>query len=215
MKMAAIKQEKPGQNTLFITEDFEKYSLDELTEQENIPNSNIQVITSKTGKKYLRSKPNSNASDNLDEVAITCNTRDYLLFDREYLYLKAINGRTKQKWPAFSGKPDSSIDDQNQKNYGPLPEGEYAVSFENTISYENNEGLWDAIKWKIKSKNWGYIATPLEQVKGESYDRGNFYIHSGREIGTAGCIELVEDLNKNFHSFMSLYNRSFRLVVKY
>lgn len=216
MNLVAIRQEKSGKNTLFITDDFKLNSLSELLNKKDlIPLSNIQIIEPEASAPYLRSKANTNSSDNLDEIAITCNKGDYLLFDREYLYLKALNGRPKRKWESFSGDIKATLKDQDKLDFGPLPEGEYTVHFEKTVDYENNEGLWDVLKWKVKSSRWGYIATPLEQVKGESFGRGNFYIHGGKDIGAGGCIELNGDLNKNFHSFMTLYDRSFKLIVRY
>ncbi|NQY73734.1 MAG: hypothetical protein HRT90_03130 [Candidatus Margulisbacteria bacterium] len=97
----------------------------------------------------------------------------------------------------------------------PLPEGKYMVQFDRKLEYRNNTGFIDAILWKIRSDAWGYIATPLVQIKGKTYNREDFYIHGGTEIGTAGCIELNGDLNKNFHAFMGLYRRNLKLVVKY
>lgn len=216
MSLVAIRQERSGKNTHFVTEDFQHYSLDEIIKKgESIPLGNVTVVLTKSGRKYLRSKPNTNKSDNLDQVAITCNAGDYLLFDREYLYLKALNGRVKRKWAAFSGKPDSDISDQNKMEFGPLPEGEYEVYFDKTLDYDNNEGWLNALKWKLKKGAWGYIATPIKQVKGEPFGRGSFYIHGGEHPGTEGCIELNGELNKNFHSFIKLYQRNFKLVVKY
>ncbi len=216
MKLVAIEQQRSGKNIQFVTDEFKNYTLTQLLKQkEIIPLENVTVIEQKSGDKYLRSKQNSDKSDNLDEIAITCNIGDYLIFDRKYLYLKALNGRSKRKWKAFSGKQESTTNDQNKVEYGPLPEGEYIVHFEKTIDYENNEGLWDAVKWRMKKSRWGYVATPLEQVKGESFNRGNFYIHGGTSIGTEGCIEINDERNRDFHSFLVLYSRPFKLIVKY
>jgi hypothetical protein len=216
MGLMAIRQEKTGKNTHFITEDFKHYSLNEfLNQNELISLMNIQIIEPKSGNAYLRSKPNNNSSDNLDKIAITCNKGDYLLFDRKYLYLKALNGRVKKKWNAFSGKTNATIKDQDKSNFGPLPEGAYIVHFEKTLDYENNEGLWDSIKWVWNSPAWRFVATPLEQVKGDGFDRGNFYIHGGKWKGTDGCIEINKELNRKFHSFLKLYERAFKLVVRY
>ena len=74
MNLVAIRQERSGKNTHFVTEDFQRYSLDELLEKkESIPLGNATIVLTKSGRTYLRSKPNNNESDNLDEIAITCN----------------------------------------------------------------------------------------------------------------------------------------------
>tara|TARA_B100000586_G_C20046263_1_gene400003 strand:+ start:212 stop:868 length:657 start_codon:yes stop_codon:yes gene_type:complete len=216
MSVSAIKQLKSGKNIYFITNKFNEYSLEEIILQgEKGVLENITIVTTKSGEKYIRSKPNQNKKDNLDRVAITCNDGDYLLFDREYLYLRSLNGRSKKKWKAFSGNSKALIKDQDKEDYGPLPEGEYEVYFGQSLDYQDNTGVLDALLWWVRRKSWGYIATPLKQISGTSYSREHFYIHGGEEIGTKGCIEVNGDLNKNFHAFMRLYNRNFRLVVKY
>jgi len=126
-----------------------------------------------------------------------------------------MNGKVKKQRKAFSGNEEAGIEDQREEDVGPLPEGEYVVHFDKTLDIEDSTSLWDDLKWHVKRSRWGYINTPLEQVKGETHNRGDFYIHGGDTLGTNGCIELIGDLNKNFHSFMTLYERSFKLVVKY
>lgn len=124
MKLVAIKHERSGKNTHFVTEDFKHYSLSEILNQhELIPLANVRIIEPKSGNSYLRSKPNNDS--------------------------------------------------------------------------------------------WGYIATPLKQVDGKTFERGHFYIHGGEKVGTEGWIELNGELNKNFHSFMRLYHRNFKLNVRY
>ena len=214
MPFVAIRQEKSGRNTLFITDDFKQYTLsDLLNKKKSLPG--IQFITSKIRSSYIRSIPNTDQTNNLDKIAITCNSGDYLLFDRKFLYLKALNGRVKKQWEAFSGNKTATLADQDKADFGPLPEGEYIVYFDKTLDFKNNEGLFDALKWIKKSPNWGFVATPLEQVSGKSYQRGDFYIHGGIQRGTKGCIELNNFANGRFYSFMVLYNRSFKLIVRY
>jgi len=216
MKIKAIKQVRSGKNICFITDEIQEYDLDSILELgERGALENATVVTTKTGKQYLRSKANTSEFDNLDTVAITCNEKDYLLFDRKYIYLKAQNGRVKKKWVATSGKLNATISDQNKKDFGPLPEGDYTVKFSATLDYKNNTSLWDKIKWLWKSPAWGFVATPLEpSPKNEMVDRGNFYIHGGNEPGSEGCIDLTNK-NQNFHTFLRLYKRDVKLIVKY
>ena len=158
MKINAIKQVRSGKNIHFITDEIQEYDLNSILELgERGALENATVVTTKTGKQYLRSKANASTFDNLDRVAITCNEKDYLLFDRKHIYLKAQNGRVKKQW----------------------------------------------------------VATPLEPShKNEMYGRGNFYIHGGNEPGSEGCIDLTNK-NQNFHTFLRLYKRDIKLIVKY
>ena len=216
MKILAIKQTSSGQNIHFITDKFSEYTLEELVIQvEKLAIQGIKIFTSKSGKKSLRLQSNKTTEDNLERAAITCNDGDYLFFDRHYLFLKSKNGRIKKKWAAFSGNSDSRIQDQNKPDFGPLPEGEYTVFFTKTLDVQTNEGLWDSLKWIEKSPAWGFVVTPLQQVKGNPYGRGNFYIHGGLFKGTKGCIEINNLENSHFHAFIRLYKRDFKLIVKY
>lgn len=216
MKIIAIRQIKSGKNIHFITNEIQEYDLDAVLELgERGVLENVTVVTTKAGQGYLRSIPNKSELDNLDSLAITCNDKDYLLFDRNYIYLKAMNGRIKKKWIATSGNPKASAEDQDKKDFGPLPEGEYVARFTETLDYKDNTGLWDRIKWLWKSPAWGFVATSLEpSPDNEMYNRGNFYIHGGDKPGSKGCIDLT-DQNQNFHTFLRLYKRDVKLVVKY
>ena len=214
MFLVAIKQEKSGQNTHFITNDFKEYTLSDIMNGA-VPLSGVQLIKPEAHSPYVRSIANVDPTDNLDEIAITCNEGDYLLFDRTFLYLKALNGQAKKQWKAFSGNVDSSVEDQRKEDYGPLPEGEYIIHFDKSIDFKRNVGIIDALNWVRKSPAWGFVATPIEHIKGDTHNRGDFFIHGGLFKGTAGCIELNGFLNGNFHSFLKLYDRSFKLIVRY
>ncbi len=216
MNIIAIKQTSSGQNVHFISDEFSEYTLSELLFlAENKIFDNIKVLTTKSGNKTVRIEANSTKKDNFERVAITCNSGDYLLFDRQSLKLMTRNGRIKKQWVAFSGNPESLSSDQSRADFGPLPEGEYQVFFSETLDMHNNSSLWDGIKWVRKSPAWGFIATPLKQVKGDTFDRGHFYIHGGLFKGTKGCIEVNGFDNGRFHAFMKLYKRNFKLIVRY
>jgi hypothetical protein len=215
MNIIAIRQTSSGQNVHFISEDFSEYSLSDLIFfAANKIFDNIKLLTTKSGNKTVRVKANHSKKDNFDRISITCNAGDYLLFDRQFLKLVSRNGRIKKQWIAFSGTPESTVAEQDRADYGPLPEGEYYVLFSDTLD-TNDSSLWDSIKWVRKSPAWGFIATPLQQVKGDAFNRGHFYIHGGLFKGTKGCIEVNGFDNSRFHAFMRLYNRNFKLIVRY
>ncbi len=129
--------------------------------------------------------------------------------------MKAKNGRIKRSWPATSGLPGSTPADQGRADYGPLPDGLYTARFDKTLDIESAQGLWDQLKWIIKSPRWGYIVTPLEPLPAtETYGRGDFSIHGGFFPGSKGCIDLTSR-NSDFHVLMRLYKRNLTVVVKY
>ncbi len=215
MKIISKKELRSGKSKKFITEDFKEYSLLEivsLCEKGKIDNS--IVVKTKKGK-YIRTKPNKKSSDNIEAISITCNERDFLFFDRKYLYLKTINGRIKKKWKATSGRTGTTIKDQNKKNEGPLPEGDYVALFQETKHQDDSKNIWDKLWWIAEDFRWGDVYTPLKASPNtNTYGRDSFYIHGGWFAGSAGCIDLTGK-NEQFHSIIRLYERNFRLVVKY
>jgi hypothetical protein len=216
MNIIAIKQSKSGNNDYFISDEFSEYTLEEILQIGLVvPFQNISIVSRKSGKNHVRLKPNHLHADNLETKAISCNDGDFLFFDRHFIYLKAKNGHIKKKWKAFSGNPESTTKDQQKADFGPLPEGEYVVNFSKTLDVKNNQGLWDVVKWINKSPAWGFVATPIVQAKGTSFNRGDFYIHGGLFDGTKGCIEINGFDNGDFHTFMRLYKRNFKLIVNY
>jgi hypothetical protein len=214
MRIVAIKQTRSGHNVYFISNEYAEYELEDLLSLiPNTPFENIKVVTSKTGKKSLRIQSDDSRSNNLENVAMTCNIKDYLFFDGAYLYLKTQNGRIKKRWIAISGDPKSTKQDQDKADFGPIPSGSYIVRFDKTLDYQNSESLWDQLKWLIKQPRWGLIVTPLEADSNTNiFGRGDFYIHGGDTPGSKGCIDLT-DQNANFHSTLRLYKRNFKLIV--
>jgi hypothetical protein len=59
-----------------------------------------------------------------------------------------------------------------------------------------------------------YDLDEIPDSKNEMYSRGNFFIHGGNKSGSERCIDLVK-LNQDFHVFMRLYHRNFKLIVRY
>ena len=216
MKIVAIKQSRSGQNIYFISDEYAEYTLaDVLAQAPNVPFENLQIVTPKGGQKFVRIKGDNSKVNNLENITITCNDGDYLLFDLNSLYLKTKNGRIKKKWEAVSGDTKSNWSDQKKADFGPIPEGTYTVRFDQTLDYTSAESLWDRLKWRIKKPSWGLIITPLEaDIKTNTFGRNNFYIHGGDKPGSKGCIDLT-DQNANFHETLRLYKRNFKLIVAY
>lgn len=216
MKIIAIRENTTGKNEFFISDNYDEFDLNAILNlAEKGALENISIVHSKTKEKHIRTQKYTASQAHLEPVAMTCNINDYLLFNGKYLILKTINGKIKKQWPAVSGFPGTTQSDQNQADKGPLPEGIYTAHFDQTLDFQQHQGLWDAIKWLIKSPAWGWIATPLTpSPKTNTFGRGNFYIHGGNSPGSKGCIDLT-DQNENFHVIVRLYKRNLKLVVKY
>jgi hypothetical protein len=209
------KSTRSGQQEIFLMSNFDEVSLEKLALFPDFKQLNLLLKKTNAGKMYAAARPNQNASDNLQFITHVCSFTDYLLFDGATLVLKSKNGKKKKSWRATSGMPDSTFLDQNKKDFGPIPEGQYLLRFDKTVDIKSSESLWDFAKWLIKSPSWGFIATPIEASdETQTFGRGDFYIHGGYFPGSKGCIDLMVD-NGAFHTTMRLYKRNVRLVVKY
>lgn len=84
---------------------------------------------------------------------------------------------------------DYSVDRQRLPNEGPIPEGTYWVA---------PSELWDNAWYKAAPTSaWGnYRLTIHPFPETETYGRGGFFIHGGRVPGSAGCIDLWQDMDR-------------------
>jgi hypothetical protein len=215
LKIEASGSDSSGRKKNFILSNYSEVTLThliDLIKKEVI--EGLIIVKGKFGT-HIRSVGNKDPKDNLSCLTIICNKKDYLLFNGQQLMLMTINGRIKKVWPANSGMPGSTSKDQHRKDYGPLPEGEYTINFDQTLDYENRESISDGAKWIVKAPTWGMVVTPLTpNPSNNMYGRDSFTIHGGWFKGTKGCIELQEH-NREFHITARLYKRNFHLVVRY
>jgi hypothetical protein len=76
---------------------------------------------------------------------------------------------------------------EDQKNTGPLPEGQYEF---NTSSLQTNDFFTALARLAVGLGDWGSFRVPLTPYPGVADGRGGFYLHGGSFLGSAGCIDV-------------------------
>ena len=109
--------------------------------------------------------------------------------------LRAQGSKKMITFPAVSGRPndgkfDYSPDRQKIPDQGPIPAGDYWIQ-----PSELQENAW----YRLRNPRtaWGnYWITIHPYPNTETYKRGGFFIHGGATPGSAGCIDLVRNMNR-------------------
>lgn len=110
--------------------------------------------------------------------------------------LSAMGGVGGILYPAVSGKPraqgdfDYSLERQKIADQGSIPEGEFWIQ-----PSQFQENAW----YRIRNPRfaWGnYWITIHPYPSTQTYGRGGFFIHGGDSLGSAGCIDLAENMNQ-------------------
>lgn len=190
----------------------------------------IQIIDPETGNvEYNFEEPELVGDTLLEELG----DRISLLFNGGFLILRvvAINQILRFSYKAVSGKPlddgrfDYSIERQKVKNEGPIPEGEYYINPQE-IQYAENRTVADKIygafgrgTMRGGEYSWGIgrIWILPSSVVIDGITRNDFSIHGGREAGSAGCIDLVNN-DDDFFAKIEKYrlnDTKVRLIIKY
>jgi hypothetical protein len=108
-----------------------------------------------------------------------------LLFDGWYLKLQ-VGGVVDSAQHARSGLPvgnefDYSVTRQQEKDAGPVPEGEYWI-----VPAELGSPRL------ASAESWGKYRITIHQYPNtNAYGRGGFFIHGGIKFGSKGCIDLA------------------------
>jgi len=136
------------------------------------------------------------------------NGLDYLVYYRTEgkLIWYDSNGKYVESWNANSGNPSA--------NFAPIPRGTYVV----------NPSDIEEIKTEGDLIGWGPLAVPITptlftRIGLKIIARGSFYIHGGKNPGTAGCIEIAEyteeqEQLKYFMSKLQKYDAPILLYVQ-
>lgn len=112
--------------------------------------------------------------------------------------LQAVGAKKLLVFPAVSGKRtdrgvfDYSTERQKVPYQGPIPAGEYWV--QPSQMWENN---W--LKSLLRSPRgaWGNFRLTIHPYPStRTHGRGGFFIHGGSAPGSAGCIDLVGNIDK-------------------
>jgi len=109
-------------------------------------------------------------------------------------------------------------------NEGPIPEGKYHV-FKDRM--QSREGLsnWQKTKsnlgggqWRGGTKSWGkfrFEVYPKSIDLGGGIIRGDFFVHGGDVRGSAGCIDLCNNMTTFKNAFMLGQQNKVHLIVHY
>ncbi|MDK1386819.1 hypothetical protein QN224_15520 [Sinorhizobium sp. 8-89] len=146
-----------------------------------------------------------------------------LHFDGERL-TATENGRHAGSWAGVSGKEGLQKPNlQHLGNEGPIPESVYSVG---QLQYPPEKGTWDRLwgrmhhgTWPGLEAAWGNSRAWLKHKSGENpvfHYRGKdgFSIHGGAEAGSAGCIDLTDQMD-SFADFYRKTGQSADLIVSY
>lgn len=102
---------------------------------------------------------------------------------------------------------------QKKRSEGPLPEGDFyfCSNHEDSADGTNNPSGQGSSRhkwWHPAKGGWGDYSWPLTPMPGtdtsdeDGNPRGGFFVHGGREPGSAGCIDLMDN-DKALHDFMN------------
>ena len=148
----------------------------------------------------------------------TASSKYYLKFDGRYL--KLYDGEeVVGEWPAVSGKENfGSGRDQNKRNYGPIPEGTYDIKQSRYQSMSEWDRWWPG-RWPGGTRSWGTERVWADPTKattesGLTFGRRDMAIHGGEIPGSAGCIDLTQQMADFARKFRSL-GIDLRLYVDY
>lgn len=108
--------------------------------------------------------------------------------------LTMTGGKKAYAYPAASGKPakDGSFNYSKAAQMGgpggPIPEGVYWI---------NPDELWTNRWYKSGSYDgWGnYRITIHPFTTTDTFKRGGFFIHGGKVLGSAGCVDLTKNMD--------------------
>ena len=126
----------------------------------------------------------------------------YAVFDGKALAIYE-EGEKVAEFAAVSGKPGyQSPEYQNKKDTGPIPEGVYVIR-KDRLQFYKDVDRWDRLRsevgrgtWRGGTYSWGNSRVWLEPAKEtNTFDRSGFSIHGGAEPGSAGCIDLTDQID--------------------
>ncbi|MBF0286164.1 MAG: L,D-transpeptidase, partial [Magnetococcales bacterium] len=154
----------------------------------------------------------------------------YLTFDGEAL-VYVENGKRIKSWRGASGRDGyQSKEHQALKDYGPIPEGVWSVNqerFQNKKDITNTDEVVSTMgapfasigvkfgSWSGGEVAWGRHRVWLEPDVGtDVHQRRNFSIHGGAVPGSAGCVDLTDQM-PDFARWYKQHGKDIKLVVKY
>ena len=148
-----------------------------------------------------------------------------LLFDGETLFWQEAG--QERKWTAYSGREGYwSPKFQNLRDKGPIPEGSYLLKQSEFYTWEGTDSFsrlicftgwldWKLGKWPSCRTAWGTQRIALIPQKHTNiHGRHGFTIHGGKSPGSAGCVDLTNNMGSFAESFQH-YGKDMLLEVRY
>ncbi|MFN8208751.1 MAG: FG-GAP-like repeat-containing protein [Bacteroidales bacterium] len=156
---------------------------------------------------------NSNATDN---ISLYFNGHRMNIMDESTgssIYsTRAYSGRALD-----NGSFDYSVDRQKLVGNGPIPEGNYYINANEvqTITPKDvRRGTFGVGAWPGGKRSWGERRVWIQPMPGtETYGRSGFSIHGGYVPGSAGCIDLVENVVPFFNHLHNAGAAGQKLVI--
>jgi len=127
------------------------------------------------------------------------------------------NGKLIGKYRGRSGYDDyQDIRFTKVQNRGPLPEGDYMLYYDQLQEHVSPEFCTPhSSNWNCNTDAWGFERIPVTPEEGtETYGRDNFYVHGGKELKSAGCIDLGLQMPQ-FGGILKKYRQNIPLTVRY
>ncbi|MEO9943780.1 RHS repeat-associated core domain-containing protein [Paraglaciecola sp.] len=140
---------------------------------------------------------------------------DELHYNGKKLTWKDDDGNTVKEWDAASGRPGSTTADQDEVDYGPIPEGDYLLEqdqLQNWADVPGGDKLLSLIgrgPWPGGTGSWGehrVWATPVAGT--ETFGRSGFSVHGGSTAGSAGCVDLTIHMNSFTNQFNTYFEQN-------
>ena len=186
-----------------------------------IPGHWTEVKINQELEKKERNKSIENATF---EKPVNVKPGQYAVFDGKKFTLYE-NDKPIMSWDAVSGKDEyRSPEYQNLKDTGPIPEGTYVArqSELQRMSYTDWIIGWARLlsedlggKWPGSEYSWGNSRVWLEPSKEtDTYGRDDFSIHGGWVPGSAGCIDLISNID-NFVALFDYIGNDLIIKVEY
>ncbi|MBF0284659.1 MAG: DUF2778 domain-containing protein [Magnetococcales bacterium] len=141
-----------------------------------------------------------------------------LIYDGRFLsYWK--DGRIEKVWRGVSGEEGvQSKEYQSVQNKGPIPHGRYTVAQDQHQSIGVANRLFGNSRvgnFPGGTATWGEHRVWLKpHVENEMHGRKDFTIHGGSEPGSAGCIDLTDEMN-SFSEWFKGHKKDIDLEVFY
>ena len=132
-------------------------------------------------------------SERYDPALAQCSKLS-LVFNGTHLTMSG--GSAPYSYAAVSGKPEKggvftyTPERQKAPSSGPIPEGNYWI---------NPAEIWEMEFYNFwtSESGWGKYRVTIHPFKTtETHGRGGFFIHGGKNPGSAGCIDLTNKIVK-------------------